>query len=819
MLCWAVVARSEDKLAVLIVDGINNHDWQTATRELRTLLLDTGRFTVDVSTSPSADAPAAAWSLWNPNFARYRVVVDNFNGGHTRAGIRWPRRVEQALEEYVRGGGGLVVYHAANNAFLEWPAYNDMIGLGWRDKNFGPGLMVSDEGKAVRIPQGTGLDPGHGPRHDFEVHVLNTGHPVTRGSAEGLTILTYAYSEISHQNEPLDWVRDYGKGRVYTTMLGHTWKDEPNPNLACPEFRKLFAQGVAWAAGGKPSALQTAAASIGDEDRIRWFRNDKFGMFIHWGPYSLLAGEWKGQRVPVGTEAEWIMQRFNIPVKEYREMARGLRPIHFNATEWVALAKAAGMKYLVITAKHHDGFAMYHSRVSPYNIVDWAGFARDPLQELSEACAAAGIRFCVYYSHREDWDDPDGYGNNWDYDRAKKNFASYLERKSKPQLRELLTNYGPLGLVWFDRGMDTPEHALQFVNLVRTLQPSCLINGRVGSYGDELLGDYQDLNDNGMPTGGLEEYWETPQTLNTTWGYSQFDQQWKSPGNVIQRLVEIVSKGGNYLLNIGPMADGTVPAPSVKTLEKVGAWMRQNGQSIYGTSACPLPEAPWGRCTVNGRKIYLHVFSWPGDAVLRLSGFDAEVADAYLLAEPSRKLPVTRDRDGIGVSLPLESPDEIDTVVVLELSGSLQVSPPIVTQGSDSPFELDYLKAVTAGRAVKRFNRAGKFHISKWTGPHDSVTWHLLVSQTGRYKVTIRYSARGAWENRRYIVAIGGQSISGVIGATGEGYEYKSFDLGYVQLRQAGEYTVSIRPAEDSDRNLMYFQSLSLEPVGAQNVE
>jgi alpha-L-fucosidase len=838
MVLWAALARSEDKLPVLIVDGINNHDWQTATRELQALLLESGRFTVEVSTSPPADAPAAAWNAWNPDFARYRVIVNNFNGGHTHAGIRWPRRVEQALEEYVSGGSGLVVYHAANNAFLDWRAYNDMIGLGWRDKSFGPGLMVTAEGQVVSIPQGAGLDPGHGPRHSFEVHVLNPRHPVTRGlprtwmqpseqlthgqhgPAEGLTVLTYAYSEISHQNEPLDWVRDYGKGRVYTTMLGHTWKDEPNPNLECPAFRRLFAQGVEWAAGGKPGQFQTAAPSVSDEERIRWFRNDKFGMFIHWGPYSLLAGEWKGHRVPVGSEAEWIMQRFNIPAKEYREMARGLHPIHFNATEWVGLAKRAGMKYLVITAKHHDGFAMYHSRASQYNIVDWAGFQRDPLQELSEACAAAGIRFCVYYSHREDWDDPDGYGNNWDYDRSQKNFERYLERKSKPQLRELLTNYGPLGLIWFDRGMDTREHALQFVNLVRTLQPSCLINGRVGGYGEELLGDYQDLNDNGMPTGGLEEYWETPQTLNTTWGYSKFDQQWKSPGNVIQRLVEIVSKGGNYLLNIGPMADGTVPAPSVQTLEKVGPWMRQNGESIYGTSACPLPEAPWGRCTVKGRKIYFHVFSWPGDAVLRISGFDAEVAGAYLLAEPSRKLPIAREHGGIALSLPARCPDEIDTVVVLELGGPLLVDPPIVTQGSDSPFELDYLKAVTAGRAVKRFNRAGKFHISKWTGPHDSVAWHLLVSQTGRYKVTIRYSARKAWENRRYIVAIGGQSLTGVVGATGEGYQYKTFDLGYVQIPKAGEYTLSIRPAEDSDQYLMYFQSLLLEPVGVlQDIE
>ena len=262
-------ARSEGKLAVLIVDGINNHDWQTATRELKALLIETGRFTVDVSTTPPADAPASAWDAWHPGFSRYRAVINNFNGGHTDTGIRWPGRVERSFEEYVRAGGGLVVYHAANNAFLRWSAYNDMIGLGWRDRNFGPGLMVGPGGQVVKIPRGTGLDPGHGPRHSFEMHVLNTGHPVTRGlpltwiqpseqlthgqhgPAEGLIILTYALSEISHQNEPMDWVRSYGKGRVYTTMLGHTWKNEPNPNLRCPEFRKLFAQGVEWAATGK----------------------------------------------------------------------------------------------------------------------------------------------------------------------------------------------------------------------------------------------------------------------------------------------------------------------------------------------------------------------------------------------------------------------------------------------------------------------------------------------------------------------------------------------------------------------------------------
>jgi alpha-L-fucosidase len=558
---------------------------------------------------------------------------------------------------------------------------------------------------------------------------------------------------------------------------------------------------------------------VTDAERIQWFQHDKLGMFIHWGPYSALAGEWNGQHSPVGDEAEWIMQRFNIPVAEYRERARQFNPVHFDAEAWVALAKAAGMKYLVVTAKHHDGFAMYASKVTKYNIVDWTPFHRDPLKELAEACKRAGIRFCVYYSHREDWDHPDGYGNNWDYDRSKKDFARYLEEKSKPQLRELLSNYGPLGLVWFDRGMDTPQHTREFVDIVRELQPRCLINGRVGNYGMDLMGDYQDMNDNGMPSGGLQEYWETPQTLNTTWGYSRFDQQWKTPGDVIHRMVEIVSKGGNYLLNIGPMGDGTIPAPSVATLRKVGEWVRANGESIYGTSASPLPEQPWGRITVKGDKLYLHVFSWPGDGVLRVPGLKNELRSAYALAAPSRKLTLGRANENVAVTLPAKPLDEYDTVIVLQLDGAPRVDPPVVTQGSDSPFELDYQRAVTSGKAVKRFNRDGKFHIAKWTGPNDAITWHLLVSQAGQYQVRIRYSARKESSAAKYAVTVGGQTLTGAVVETGEGYQYQTFDLGAVKLAKAGSYIVQIKPAAESGHNLMFFQELDLVPEGPLMVE
>jgi alpha-L-fucosidase len=556
-----------------------------------------------------------------------------------------------------------------------------------------------------------------------------------------------------------------------------------------------------------------------DANRMQWFEQDKLGMFIHWGPYSYLAGEWKGQRIPVGTEAEWIMQRFNIPVAEYREMAHRMDPVNFDAEKWVQLAKSTGMKYLVITAKHHDGFAMYHSQISKYNIVDWTPFKRDPLKELAAACNRAGIRFCVYYSHREDWEYPDGYGNNWDYDRSKKDFSRYLEEKSKPQLRELLTNYGPLGLVWFDRGMDTNEHAQEFVNLVHSLQPQCLINGRVGGYGQDLLGDYQDMNDNGMPSGGLQEYWETPQTLNTTWGYSKFDQQWKTPGEVIRRIVEIVSKGGNYLLNIGPMADGTIPEPSVATLNAVGHWMQNNGESIYGTTASPLPEQPWGRSTVKGNKVYLHVFTWPADEKLPVPGLKNPIRSAYPLASPGTKLATARENDTAVVTIAGCTRDQHDTVLVLQLDGPPEVDPVTITQGSDAPFELDYLSAVTSGKAVKRFNREGKFHIAKWTGPADSIQWRLLVSQTGEYKVRIRYAADNASQGDHYTVAIGGHTINRTVGATGAAYHYQQFDLGTLKIEKAGRYVLELRPASEYGHNLMFFQSLEMAPAGPLAVD
>jgi type 1 glutamine amidotransferase len=260
---------SQDRIRLLIVDGQNNHDWPRATRILKGILEGSGRFAVDVSTTPAAGAPQSAWDHWRPDFAKYGVVLSNFNGGHTAQGTHWPPAVERALEDYVTNGGGLVVYHAANNSFPNWPAYNEMIGLGWRNKNSGPSLIVSADEKVVEIPQGAGRNPGHGPEHDFQVTTLNADHPITKGlpkkwmhpheqlthgqhgPAKNMTVLTCAWSKDVKENEPMDWVVSYGKGRVYTTMLGHLWKNGPDTAMRCVGFQTLLIRGCQWAATGK----------------------------------------------------------------------------------------------------------------------------------------------------------------------------------------------------------------------------------------------------------------------------------------------------------------------------------------------------------------------------------------------------------------------------------------------------------------------------------------------------------------------------------------------------------------------------------------
>ena len=394
------------------------------------------------------------------------------------------------------------------------------------------------------------------------------------------------------------------------------------------------------------------------DPRLGWWREARFGMFIHWGLYAIPAGTWKGEKVPgIG---EWIMLRARIPVAEYEPLAEQFNPVKFNAAEWVALAKEAGQKYLVITAKHHDGFCLFQSDYTDYNIVDGTPFGRDPMQELAAECQKQGVRLCFYYSQTQDWHHPDGDGNDWDFDEASKDFDGYIDNYVKPQVRELLTNYGPIGLIWFDTPKGISQTQSQsLLELCAELQPECLVCGRLGN----TLGDYATSQDNTIPGQVADVDFETPATINDTWGFKSDDHNWKSTADLIHKLVDTASKGGNYLLNVGPTAEGVIPRPSVDRLKAIGMWVHANGESIYGTQAGPIQGLDWCRSTAKGQTVYLHVFAWPAGGEIKLTGVQA--SKVYLLGDPQQPLPITQAGDTLIIQGPAQPPDAIDTVLVL----------------------------------------------------------------------------------------------------------------------------------------------------------
>ncbi|MDI1335343.1 MAG: alpha-L-fucosidase [Lacunisphaera sp.] len=452
----------------------------------------------------------------------------------------------------------------------------------------------------------------------------------------------------------LDHDRKYSDKEIYqaTSADGLHWSVEPNPvaltknylwsdgqrrNMDSTERPQILVQdGVAthlvFATGetvGGQARSWSQVVPLRPEsavpDRAAWWREARFGLFIHWGLYALPGGVWKGRPLSHDRYAnpycEHVMWLAQIPRAEYAQLAGRFNPAQWDARNIVAAAKAAGMKYVVFTAKHHDGFAMYHSAVSPFNIAA-TPFKRDPLAELAAACREAGLQLGIYYSLGRDWDTPQTAGasksNTWDFPAAQPDPAAYqryLDEKVKPQLTELLTHYGPVGVLWFDTPENTTvRQSCELELLVRRLSPATVINTRVGNG----VGDYDEMEDNEIPDRPTGRDFEVPATMAESWGYSALDTPpfWRSSTQLIRHLVDITSKGGNYLLNIGPDETGAVPAPARERLAAFAAWMQINGESIHGAGASTLRRPDWGRFTQRENQLYAHVFEWPEQELL-----------------------------------------------------------------------------------------------------------------------------------------------------------------------------------------------------------
>ncbi len=450
-------------------------------------------------------------------------------------------------------------------------------------------------------------------------------------------------------------------------------------------------------------AVLTSGISSGqpkntEAERLKWWHEAKFGMFIHWGVYSMYGGVYKGHQQARG-DAAWIENRCKIPVAEYRENARQFNPVNYDPEAWAKMAKDAGMKYLIITAKHHDGFALFDSKASDWNVVQATQYGKDLLKPLAIACKKYGIKLGFYYSQAVDWTNPgasaarrlmkEGWPNpdstridqftkehdgHWDPVQLTSTFDEYIDRVAVPQVKELLTNYGDVSILWWDYAtqMKTVSGAEKLKSLL-ALQPGIITNDRLHPdfHGDTKTPE-QAIPDRDAVDG---QNWETCMTMNSSWGYKSYDKSWKSSEMLIRNLIKIAARGGNYLLNIGPKPDGTFPEECVERLKDIGNWMKVNGEAIYGTKASPFDVLPWGECTKKGNKnntiMYLSVFNWPNNGQLLVPGLKNKVVSVKLLSS-NTKLQARTTTDGLSISVPALAPDAIASVIRLEVKGKVE---------------------------------------------------------------------------------------------------------------------------------------------------
>ena len=545
--------------------------------------------------------------------------------------------------------------------------------------------------------------------------------------------------------------------------------------------------------------LLVASTSVAADDaaRLKWFDEARFGMFIHWGIYSVLG------------RGEWVMFNEQIPIADYEPLRDQFHPDQFNADEWVALAKAAGQKYITFTSKHHDGFCMFDSKLTDYDSMD-APCRRDFCGELVAACHRQGMRICFYHSLL-DWHHPD----------YKTDLPRYVEH-AKGQLRELCTNYGKINGIWFDGGWEHSAeewHSQELIEMIRELQPGIIVNDRAGWDGD--FGTPEQTVPGAAQSG---RRWESCITINGNWGYAQDDRNYKSVQDLVRLLVDVASKGGNLLLNVGPMPTGQIQPEFVERLQGVGQWVERNGESVYGTQAGALQGLPWGRSTQKGSTLYLHVFEWPRTA-LRLEGLKSKVQRAWLLW-PGPKEPVavgsmsgdlapgahvrfTQKEGLLRLHVPPDMPDPLDTVIALECDGPPEADLAI-RPGADGSFVCDAVRALVHG-ATARLEDKGP-NIGFWMDPQDWVSWEIKVPAAGSYEVSIGFACAPGTGGATYDVLVGDQKLSGTVRETGAWETFVTERLGAISL-PAGTHLLKVVPTTMPGGAVMNLKGIGLTPA------
>jgi alpha-L-fucosidase len=571
--------------------------------------------------------------------------------------------------------------------------------------------------------------------------------------------------------------------------------------------------------------LQNAFSQNQANPRAKWFTEARFGMFIHWGIYSGAEGIWKGEKLRFHNNyAEWIKYRNRISNEEYISLLNRFVWDEIDPEEWVILAKKSGMKYVTITAKHHDGFGLWDSASSNYDLGNYTDPKQDVVRELAAACRKHGIKLCLYYSHWIDWEHQFGWDHTREvYGLTNEDFDQYWQEKVIPQIRELLTNYGKISMLWFDMWLhhsDTvvsKEQLLQLKSLIRELQSDCLVNSRLGlSIEEDPDVDYKTLGDNRLGNRKEDFPWQSPATVAHSWGFHALDAEWKSTTTLLRSLINNVSLNGNFMLNIGPRANGDVPYEIAQRMLEMGRWLDVNGESIYGAGAFDLrkDQHDWGMITAKetekGYKLYLHVYNWPLNKQLKLTGIVESPRKVYVLAD-KHATPLTFAHKGpvSTIQLPAMQPDPFVSVVVVEYDQKPAIEDGLAAVTVDGGYSLRPANQHPANNSLKieppAMGESIPEHVAVSSG--QTLKWKLYVAQPGEKTVDVSYSCQGEPRGGSLAVNLAGMQLKHTLSPTGKTVGepnrdwvidcFESHRIGRVAFPEPGYYELdlSLQPA------------------------